>query len=200
MSYVPGRVYLKPRDVTGWLEQMAAALAQIHQIEASQLGWEYVMWQTQENMKVPAWSSHPRLWERALDLVQAGLPVEPVCFIHRDYHPTNLLWRGEALSGVVDWVNACQGNPGIDVGHCRSNLSSLYGVEVADQFLETYQRFASAEYVYHPYWDLVACVESLSGPPSVYQPWLTFGMNHLTQQVVHQRHEAYFMSIMARLE
>lgn len=25
----------------------------------------------------------------------------------RDYHPINVLWLGEEISGIVDWVNAC---------------------------------------------------------------------------------------------
>ncbi|WP_081412680.1 phosphotransferase [Fictibacillus gelatini] len=26
-------------------------------------------------------------------------------FIHRDYHPCNVLWEDGRLTGVVDWVN-----------------------------------------------------------------------------------------------
>lgn len=49
------------------------------------------------------------------DFVREPRPQVKPCFIHRDYHPTNILWVDDKVSGVVDWVNACRGPAGIDI-------------------------------------------------------------------------------------
>ena len=48
-------------------------------------------------------------------------------FLHRDFHPGNLLWTDERITGVVDWVSACAGPPEEDIGHCRANLAIRHG-------------------------------------------------------------------------
>jgi hypothetical protein len=50
---------------------------------------------------------------------------------------------------------------GIDVGHCRLNLTLLHGVEIADQFLKSYIRVSDTTFVYDPYWGLKAVFEFL---------------------------------------
>jgi Ser/Thr protein kinase RdoA (MazF antagonist) len=44
-------------------------------------------------------------------------------FLHRDYHPGNLLWNDGSLSGIVDWAFSCRGPRGVDVAHTRWNLA-----------------------------------------------------------------------------
>ena len=56
-------------------------------------------------------------------------------FLHRDFHPGNLLWTDERITGVVDWVSACAGPPEEDIGHCRANLAIRHGQDWADEFL-----------------------------------------------------------------
>src|SRR5258707_1164666 len=80
----------------------------------------------------PAWSQKPAAWARAIEVLLAGPPPAPAVFIHRDYHPLNVLWQAGAISGVVDWINACRGPAGVDVAHCRTNLAQMYGPAAAD--------------------------------------------------------------------
>jgi len=60
---------------------------------------------------------------------------------HGDFHPMNVL--GEASQPVViDWPNACRGDPAGDV--CRSYLIlKLHADEVAEPYLDAYCRVAS---------------------------------------------------------
>jgi len=67
----------------------------------------------------PVWASRPDVWLRAIDVLEGQAPVRERLFIHRDYHPGNVLWHDEKVSGVVDWVNASIGSPWADVRHCR---------------------------------------------------------------------------------
>jgi aminoglycoside/choline kinase family phosphotransferase len=93
---------------------------------------------------------------------------------HRDYHPVNVLWQNGEVSGVVDWVNACLGPAGADVAHCRANLAQMFGVGVAEEFLQAYLERAGGEY--NPFWD-VDSVLNMSWPqPRFYLPWNEFGL------------------------
>ena len=179
MTQLPGSVELKPINLDNWLYQLAEALIPIHVVEAGTHPWNYFPWYDISSLEPPTWSKFPKLWEKAIEVVAGPRPKVRECFIHRDYHPTNVLWQNNQISGIVDWVNACRGPAGIDLSHCRGNLVALYGVLAADRFLHAYQSLASPSFEYHPYWDLNAAVGGLPGPPNVYSPWLTFGVQHL---------------------
>jgi aminoglycoside phosphotransferase (APT) family kinase protein len=147
----------------------------------------------------PPWSTQPAAWARALDVVAGPPPETAHCFIHRDYHPGNVLWARGRLTGVVDWINASWGPPGNDLAHCRANLVQLHGVEVADRFLTAYRSLGdSAEY--HPYWDLVSVMDmgSLSYR-DVFPGWLDAGLRHLTPALIQARLDEYVVSLVARV-
>ncbi|MGE5590529.1 MAG: phosphotransferase family protein [Bacillota bacterium] len=197
MTEVPGAVDLRPRDLDAWLDRMAEALVAVHRVAATTFPWTYRIYNDVRRLQPPAWSSLTDLWSEAIRLAQGPPPpVRPV-FIHRDYHPVNVLWENDRLSGIVDWVNACRGPAGIDVGHCRLNLALVSGVDTANAFLAHYQARAGQRFDYHPYWDVLSMLEFLPGPPEVYRGWLDFGLTHLTPALVQQRLEDYLLSLVA---
>jgi aminoglycoside phosphotransferase (APT) family kinase protein len=63
--------------------------------------------------------------------------TEP-CFIHRDFQPRNVLWSGDEVSGVVDWVETSIGPAWVDVAHCCTNIAIGHGTEFADLFVAAY--------------------------------------------------------------
>lgn len=198
-SMLPGRVELRPENFGDWIDQLAVALARIHSVEARDYPWTYFPYNDISRLVAPGWSECPELWEKAVEFVKGERPEARECFIHRDYHPNNVLWNEGLLSGVVDWVNACRGPAGIDVAWCRQNLAQLYGVAEADMFLRAFSSAAGADFEYHPYWDLIAAVELLPGPPGVYPGWPAFGVGHLNEAVIRERVDEYLSSIVARL-
>lgn len=198
MTELPGAVDLRPVDCSSWLQAMAEALVAIHSVDAHGFPWQYRPYKDLTTLEVPAWSPRPDAWARACSLVQAPAPTSRRCFIHRDFHPCNVLWHDGRLSGVVDWVNGCQGPPGVDVGHCRVNLALLMGITEADAFLAFYREAAGPTFSYHPYWDLVALVDFLTGPPQVYAGWTAFGVTGLTDRLMAERTEAYLESLLRR--
>jgi len=195
MRHLPGRVELRPDDLTAWLGQLAERLAQIHHVSADDLGWDYFSWTDQTDLRPPAWSKQPALWERAIEIGQAGPPAYQPVLLHRDYHPTNLLWVEDRLCGVVDWVNGCRGPAGVDLAHCRHNLVAMYGPSVAEQFLAAYQQVVGPGFVYQPYWDLDTVLGALP-QPTYYPPWLDFGLDRIPQDVLCEREEAYLRVIL----
>lgn len=109
MTMVEGNVQLQPVNMDRWLHGLATALASIHQLDGQDFKWDYGMYQDIDTFAVPSCSAIPDVWERIIAYVKQPPPAYQACFIHRDYHPTNVLFNDDVVSGVVDWVNACRG-------------------------------------------------------------------------------------------
>jgi aminoglycoside phosphotransferase (APT) family kinase protein len=109
----------------------------------------------------PVWAQHPDAWLRGIELLDGPPPSDERLFIHRDFHPGNVLWQDGEVTGLIDWVNASIGSPWADVGHCRVNLASEIGQEGADRFLELYREASGRQDEYHPYWDVSAAIGGL---------------------------------------
>jgi len=190
MSWLPGDVVLPAEPDTDWLEELAGTLARIHR-SSIEVPYAYESWNDVRDLAAPDWWQDPDLWTAAQSLTRAE-PGYEISFIHRDYHPVNLLWEGRHITGVVDWINACMGPAGIDVAHCRLNLALMYGIETADEFLNAYRKFTPG-YRHDPYWDLD---DALGAMPNIvpYAPWETFGLTGLTTQMVQERIQTFMRS------
>ncbi|HEX8897186.1 MAG TPA: aminoglycoside phosphotransferase family protein, partial [Chthoniobacterales bacterium] len=150
-------------------------------------------------LEVPRWSQEPNAWRKAIEVVNSPSPATRETFIHRDFHPGNIVWVDQKVSGVVDWVNACRGPAGIDVAWCRHNLANLYSVEMADEFLDAYVNAAGAGFKYNPYWDLMSVVELLPGPPKMYGGWKAEGFPLISDDAMRARVDRYVASVVDRL-
>ena len=200
MTKLLGEIVLQPSDMEAWLDKMAECLAEIHQQKAEKFSYEYFPYNDALQLKKPLWSKYPNDWMRAFYIVAGVRPQTTYCFIHRDYHPANILWQGGEISGIVDWVNACRGPAGVDIGHCRVNLAQLFGLSTADKFLEAYLRHADNTFHYEPYWDLVSLTDTLAGPPQVYGGWIELGMNGLSDELIRHRLDEYLLSLLERFD
>lgn len=206
MTHLEGEVVLEPADLPNWLDRLAAAAAKLHAggegVEPAPGGkfpWTFSPYSEASMFDASGWSSVPDQWERAVQIVTGAKPSYIPRFIHRDYHPTNILWADGEISGIVDWVNGCIGPAGIDVGHCRVNLCQLHGVEAADEFLGRYLRHAGMSFRYEPYWDLVTLLDYADGTPEVYRGWIDLGFTKLTDELVMKRLDAYLLSVLGRM-
>jgi Ser/Thr protein kinase RdoA (MazF antagonist) len=93
MSYLEGSVQVCPADFADWIRELAQPLARLHQNAASDFPWQYRSWLDEKKHQVPAWTKVPHLWAQAIELWQQGQPEEKSVFLHRDYHPMNVLWQ-----------------------------------------------------------------------------------------------------------
>ena len=84
-------------------------------------------------------------WEQAFAVLGQDPPSYDGTFLHRDFHPRNVLWTGDEITGIVDWVETSWGPAWLDVAHCRTNLAITHGTEVADRFGAAYQRLTGRE-------------------------------------------------------
>lgn len=192
MSLLPGRVVLPDTPASSWLRGLAGTLARLHGARVEPVKWNYFTYNKVCDLKVPDWTHRPEAWSAVIERVQRPAPSYEPRFIHRDYHPANVLWLNDKVSGVVDWVNACMGPAGIDTGHCRLNLVQLYGVGTADAFLETYlQSPGSVRDGADPFWDMLSLIEVLPGPPEVYTGWKDLGFCGLRAELIARRLDEY---------
>ncbi len=198
MTHLPGRVVLQPEDMDAWLSGLAEMLIPIHQVGAGDFPWLYYTYEDIDTLQIPKWSQFPKRWEEGFDLLRSGIPAFKPVFIHRDYHPANILWQNSRPSGVVDWVDSCLGPAGIDLGHCRVNLAQLYGVEIADRFLESYQSLAGGSIDNQHYWDLLTLIDIYPDPSEMYSGWVDFGFPHLSKEVLVKRLDEYLLSILEK--
>lgn len=190
MSTLPGKVQLDRSVYEAGMPQLAETLYRIHQTTIPpDFRWEYAPYAPIHEITVPNWTTNPDDWEKALHFVQNSTPSFTPVFIHRDYHPTNILWEDGKLSGVVDWINACRGPALVDVAHCRINFALLYGVETADSFLKAYLNEHHMDY--NPHWDILSVFDFVDEEMDVYEGWTDLGYTELSSSLMKLRADEY---------
>jgi aminoglycoside phosphotransferase (APT) family kinase protein len=119
-------------------------------------------------------------------------------FLHRDFHPGNVLFDGDGISGVVDWVETSWGPADLDVAHCSTALALLHGPELGLRFPELYSaaggRLAGAED--HRYWRLLDALAYAPDAEKVAVPWRELGRTDLTPELLQDRLEVYLEALL----
>ncbi len=158
LSWIDGAPAGMTASPDDWLDQLVEIAAEIAGVEPPDWIRPFRRYLEPLEARPPIWSSNPEVWERAIDIVAGPPPPFSEGFIHRDYHPGNLLWNG-AVVGVVDWSQASVGPIIMDAAHCRANLAIGFEAAVADRFRVKWE--ATSDAAHQAYWDLVTCVDFL---------------------------------------
>jgi aminoglycoside phosphotransferase (APT) family kinase protein len=170
MTRLLGRPSEASDDIDAFVTGLAEPLPIVHEVIVPVTAtipafWPYFLQDARRGaLRPPAGSPVPEAWERAFEVHIGTAPTGAEVFLHRDYHPGNVLWRRGHVTGVVDWVNASRGPVDADLGHCRVNLALDHGLDAADKFLAAHLAL-TGEHDYHPYWDIVAAVGMISDDP-----------------------------------
>lgn len=158
MTFLLGQALASPDPV-----RLAETAATVHAVDPSGFSHRYFPWFEDVVLRPPSTARRPRLWERALEVRVTGMPSYRPTFIHRDFHPGNVLWHRGRCSGIVDWANACSGPAGCDIATCHGNLIGWAGYQVADEFVAAHETLTGEPH--HPYWEIASVLEH--GP----SPW-----------------------------
>ncbi|MGV8858222.1 phosphotransferase family protein [Rhodoglobus sp.] len=157
-------------------EQMAAVLAQIHQLDS--VGLRTLSWETPRgDSTIEALGR--RAWKQ-LDLADHVLT-------HYDFWCGNAMWEGDTLTGVVDWSGARSAPRGLDVSWCRLDLVLLGSSDAADHFLAEYERESGHPLPDSHAWDLVAAARSASRVETWAPNYLGVGYSDLTESTLRER-------------
>jgi aminoglycoside phosphotransferase (APT) family kinase protein len=139
MTRLPGHDILAPRDLDAYLDGLVDALRVVHAVPVPPGSLNYFRpWNLETVTAPPSWSTRPDVWAKAIEIANQPVPAHERVLVHRDYHPGNVLWQRNAVSGVIDWTHACRGPAAADIAHCRGNLALLFGLDVADDFAGRY--------------------------------------------------------------
>jgi aminoglycoside phosphotransferase (APT) family kinase protein len=148
MTYLSGTPVIHDLDPA----LLVGPLVRLHRAQVDMRLPQFQHWFDRQRMRVPHWSSSRDAWKRLAELVSAAQPAAPEVFLHRDYHPGNLLWSEGRMTGIVDWVVACRGPAAADVAHTRCNLVLTDGFAAAERFLTEYKS-AEPTYQHDLWWD-----------------------------------------------
>jgi len=160
MTLLPGRPTLP--DTTDRLRTMAELLATIHETRPAHPFRAYQSWAPPAKWEVPAWTRSPASWRRAFDLLAEGPPEFGPTFLHRDFSHRNLLWRGEGISGVVDWVETSTGPAWLDACHAATALAVTADARLARELLAAYTAITGRRG--ERYWAVLDAVAYLPRP------------------------------------
>ncbi|MFI0267641.1 alpha/beta fold hydrolase [Streptomyces luteogriseus] len=197
MSVLPGRVRVDEEELDARVDLLAAQLARIHRVVPRERPRTYQAWTTPEAV--------PPGWERAVDVIRRDPPPYDGCFLHRDFHPGNVLFTGSGASlrigGVVDWVETSWGPADLDVAHCSTALALLHGPEYGLGFRERYEarggrRLAGGPE--HLYWRLLDALAYVPDAAKLAGPWRELGRTDLTPEVLGGRLETYVTGLLER--
>ena len=151
-TFLPGRAVAVPDA-----HRLAEVAATIHDVDPAGFGHHYFPWCRETTTGPPPGATRPRLWAAAIDRWLHDMPAYHPTFVHRDFHPGNVLWSRGRATGIVDWAEACRGPWGCDVAHCRADLIRLAGPDAADRFLAAYCALTGR--TFDPYWEVASVLE-----------------------------------------
>ncbi|MCE7078956.1 aminoglycoside phosphotransferase family protein [Streptomyces sp. ST2-7A] len=196
---------------------LARQLADIHRFEPAPAdrprAWQ--AWTAADRVRVPADTTRPGLWRRAVELIRREQPDPATyrpCFLHRDYHPGNVLFSdspdgrpgGERITGVVDWVETSTGPADLDVAHCSTSLALLHGPDTALGFAEHYLREGGRDLAADPadrlYWHLLDALAFAPDAEKVATVWRGAGRPDLTPERAAARLEEWLAALLERFD
>ncbi|MDX3488288.1 alpha/beta fold hydrolase [Streptomyces sp. ID05-18] len=201
MSALPGRVRVDEDDLDRRLDLLAAQLVSIHSVVPDERPRTYQAWTSPERVRTP----DGPLWGRAVDVIRRDPPPYDGCFLHRDFHPGNVLFTGAGpklrITGVVDWVETSWGPADLDVAHCSTALALLHGPAYGLDFRERYEAHGGrglADDPDHLYWRLLDALHYCPDAAKLAGPWRELGRDGLTSEVLGERLEAYVDELLQR--
>ncbi|MFE2046476.1 alpha/beta fold hydrolase [Streptomyces sp. NPDC059477] len=204
MTLLPGRVridHAEAPELARRTELLAGLLARIHAVVPDERPRPYQAWTSPERVT----AAPGALWERAVDVIRAEPPAYEGCFLHRDFHPGNVLFEGAGartrISGVVDWVETSWGPADLDVAHCATALALLYGPEHGLAFGDRYTAQGGRPLADGPdqlYWRLLDALAHAPDAAKLAGPWRELGRTDLTAEVLGERLEGYVRGVVER--
>ncbi len=207
MTLLPGTVRLTDEGADRRADLLARRLLSIHQLRVGEADRPrvYQAWTGPERVNVPPDTGRPELWQRAVDVIRREPPEHTARFLHRDFHPGNVLFVGEGedlrISGVVDWVETSWGPADLDVAHCSTALALLHGVPAGMRFADRYVAAGgvlSRDRAAHLYWRLLDALAYAPDAEKVAVPWRELGRADLDPALLTGRLEGYLQALLDR--
>ncbi|AZM58362.1 MULTISPECIES: phosphotransferase family protein [unclassified Streptomyces] len=215
MSLLPGTVRVDDEGAGERAGLLARQLVAVHRVKVTERTRPrtYQAWTAPERVRPPDDTRRPELWRRAVDVIRREPPDHRGCFLHRDFHPGNVLFTdgddgggagagtGPRISGVVDWVETSWGPADLDVAHCATALALLHGAAEGMAFADRYAAAGgrtAEDPGAHLYWRLLDALGYAPDAEKLAGPWRELGRTDLTPRVLAGRLEEYVEALLER--
>ena len=142
-------------------------LEAIHAVPPGRLArWSYRGYHEDRDLARPGWWRDAGLWDRAVRQTTTARPSGPGVFIHRDFHPGNLLSdRSRTRPASSTGSTPASVRPRSITAHLRVNLAVLGDVANAERVVAG-----------HPAWDIEAAFDFLDwGSRDAVETWPVHG-------------------------
>ncbi|MEV0264759.1 aminoglycoside phosphotransferase family protein [Streptomyces sp. NPDC050617] len=205
MTRLAGRTVIDDEGVEARVPLLARQLLAIHALRPVEQPREYVALTTADTVVIPQ-CADASAWAAAIDVIRRPAPPYEGRFLHRDFHPGNVLFdvpparpADARITGVVDWAAASWGPADLDVAHCSTALALLHGPEWGLRFTEAYEEAGgvlAADAGERLYWLVRSGLAASEEVGAVSRPWREAGRTELTTRAVEERLDAYVTALM----
>ena len=203
-EYIDGQMDFAPVNPVDYAVQMAKHLAQIHQVDGARADLSFLPHKPIDLAaligkgppQVNIVFEEGRIRE-TLERAWPNLKHNRSTLLHGDFWPGNILWQGENLAAVIDWEDACTGEPLSDLAISRLDMLWIIGLDAMQAFTHEYLTRIRLEPANLPYWDLYAALrlarlagDDLAGWTAFFHP---YGRRDITPESFRE-HYRYFIS------
>lgn len=207
LEYVDGQVEHSPADVGAFAAQLAAELARIHRLDATQpeLAWlptgeAWLADARAEKLVEPDEALGPRPVRAVLRAAHPLPHPNPPVLLHGDPWPGNIVWRDGRLAALIDWEETHRGDPLEDIAIARFDVLCMLGHAGMEQLTAAYAAAApQVDFTDLPYWDLYAALRPADNLPDWAGGWADLGRPDITEHVMRAYHREFVAQAMARL-
>lgn len=195
MEYIEGQPEFAPADAGSFAAQVAEHLARIHSADCTQRDVSFLPGQSIALGARPAVTDESLAEGRIRDILGSVWPIpqhNPPALLHGDFWPGNLLWRAGQLVAVIDWEDACFGDPLIDLAITRLDILWIYGPDTLRAFMRRYQSIMAIDATSLPYWDLWAALRLIRLAGENLAEWAEFFTVFKRSDITEQTIRAYY--------
>lgn len=192
MTRLPGTPLARPEEEDSWIDQLAGAIASIHDVDVGSLPPDYRRGAKPSELVEASLARAPRhlidLWDEvARALRSAPTPTPNGMFLtHHDFWFGNTLWSDERLTGIVDWDGARIDDPAFDVAYARLDMQLVLGDKAADQLLARYEARRGPLRAM-PFWDLITMLPAFRWLSDWVVGYREVGRAEITDELARER-------------
>ncbi len=201
-GFIDGAPEFSPMDHSDFITQMALQLAAVHRVAANEVEFlpTFIPARVRQQDSVAA--------SRSVDvstivavLGNASPPRalnQPV-LLHGDFWPGNVVWHAGRIAGVIDWEEACVGDPLVDVAIARLDMLWLLGIKAMHEFTRCYRAISQLDFRDLPFWDLDAALRPTFNIADWARQWPALGRPDITETTMRSGHAQFAAQALAEL-
>ncbi len=202
VGFIDGAPEFSPTQRSDFVAQMAMRLAEIHRVAANEV--ELLPTFIPAHLRQRDYVATSRTVDVAaiLAVLENASPPralnQPV-LLHGDFWPGNVVWNAGRISAVIDWEEACIGDPIVDVAIARLDILWLLGIEWMHEFTQCYRALLRLDFRDLPYWDLDAALRPAFNIADWASQWPDLGRPDITETTMRSGHAQFVAQALAAL-